>query len=191
MSMEKPKEPTEKLKEKHVRIIYVPVDVVVRDAARRAAMGDARADTATLADVAKHIGTPAPTDIVVFNKQPYHFAGVGADKRLREHPQVHIDFPETVLVLKPGEQAVWTSDRSFEITRAVPSGGHGGPNFPEIGTPEPYPFPNQPIRADLRPAGQWIAESGAPKPGARAHMYKISFTIETDDVDPDVYCSSN
>lgn len=178
----------ENLKPKHVRIIYVAVDLVVRDAAKRAAMGGEPADTATLADVAKHIGNAAPTDIVVFNRRPYHFAGPLNHKELHPHPAVHLSHPETVLVLKPGEEAVWTSDRFFEVTKAVWSGGHGHPGFPEIGTPDTYPFPNRPIRADVQ-AGQWVAKSGEPPAGARAHMYKISFTIENDDIDPDVYCS--
>lgn len=176
------------LKEKHVRIIYVPLDAVVRDAAARAVLGDRPADTATLQDVAKHIGAPAPTDIIVFNGQPYHYAGHGTDKRLREHPQVHHDFPETVLVLKPGEEAVWTSDRFFEVTKAEFSGVH--PGFTDSGTPDPYPFPLRPIRALEDAPGRWSAHSGEPKDGARQHVYKISFTIETDDIDPDVYCSN-
>ena len=180
----------ETLKQKLVRIIYVPVDVVVRDAGRRTVIGGEHADTATLADVAKHIGAPNPTDIIVFNKRPYHYAGHGTDKRLRDHPQVHLDFPETVLVLRPGEEAVWMSDRYFEVTDARWSGGHGHPGFAETGTPEPYPFPGtRPIRAVID-AGRWVAHSGEPTPGARQHMYKIRFTIETDDIDPDVYCSN-
>src|SRR4051812_24600783 len=88
-----------KPKQKHVRIIYVPV-AAVAGGIQPGALGGGIVATATLAQVAKHIGTPEATDIIVFNKAPWHFAGHGTDKQLRAHPQVHIDFPETVLVVQ-------------------------------------------------------------------------------------------
>src|SRR5262245_40992377 len=48
----------------------------------------------------RNVGTPRPTDILVFEKQPYHFAAGG----LHAHPQVHIDFPDTILNLSIGQQ---------------------------------------------------------------------------------------
>lgn len=181
-------ESNEKPKEKHIRIIYVPVEVVLADM-QRDTLGTEPAGTVTLAHVAKHIGTPAPTDIVVFNKQPWHFAGHGTDQRLREHPRVHRDFPETVTVLKPGEEAVWTSDRNFQIVDAQPA-GHAHPEFIEASGPFPrYPFANHPIVTREETHGRWVAHSGVAKTDAQQHMYKIIFSIETEDIDPDVYCS--
>jgi hypothetical protein len=180
-------------KEKHVRIIYVPVDVVLAEMQKNT-LGSEPVDTVTLAHVAKHIGAAAPTDIIVFNKQPWHFAGRGSDKQLRAHPQVHHDFPETILVLKPDEEAVWTSDRLFVVTDAKPSGVvHPHPGFVE-GTnhPDPYPFGfPKPIQARQETTGTWRVHSGTPSVGAQLHMYKISFSIETDDIDPDVYCGDS
>ena len=37
----------------------------------------------------------------------------------------------------------------------------------------------------------WVARSGVPKVDAHKHLYKISFTIEGDAIDPDGYCSGN
>jgi hypothetical protein len=177
----------ESLKEKHVRIIYVSVETILAEMQKRE-LGEV--GTVTLAQVAKHIGAAAPTDIIVFNKQPWHFAGHGTDKQLRAHPQVHHDFPETILVVNPGEEAVWSSDRFFEVTDAVPSGAsHPHPGFVEGPIPaDPYPFGGtKPIRA-LDAGGTWRVHSGQPSAGAQRHMYKISFTIEHDTIDPDVYC---
>jgi hypothetical protein len=184
---------TEKPKEKHVRIIYVSVATVLGEM-HRPALGDGPVGTATLAQVAKHIGAAAPTDIVVFAKQPWHYAGRGSDTQLRAHPQVHHDFPETILVIKPDEEAVWTSDRSFQITGVRPSAdpSHSSAAFPEAtGTFPDWAFTNDPISCREETPGRWVARSGVPKVGAHKHMYKIRFTIENDDIDPDVYCGGS
>jgi hypothetical protein len=188
-----PETPNDTPKARHVRIIYVPLARVLADM-QTDTLGSGPVGIATLAHVEKHIGVAAPTDVVVFNKQPWNFAGHGNDKSLRAHPQVHIDFPETILVLKPGEEAVWTSDKEFEITRIQPSGGtaHSHPGFEEAPGPFPdYPFASHPILTREETPGRWVAHSGVPKTAAQKHMYKISFSIETDDIDPDVYCGGS
>src|SRR5437868_9325179 len=165
-----------KANEKHVRIIFVSVETVLHDM-HASSLGSGPVTAATLAHVAKHIGRAEPTDVVVFNKQPWHFAGHGNDKQLRAHPQVHHDFPETILVLKPNEEAVWSSDRAFTITLVKPSGdpSHPHPGFPEGPPPFPdYPFANSPINTREESTGVFAARSGVPKPEARKHMYKIS-----------------
>ena len=181
---------------KHVHIIHVPVEVVLTDM-RANTLGNGPVGPATLTHVAKHIGAPEPTDIVVFNKQPWHFAGPGSLKELRGHPQVHRDYPETILVVKPNEEAVWWSETRFQITTIRPSGdpAHAHPRFPEGPHPAPdYPFTGaSPIVTErvADPGGDyWEARSGVPKPAAHQHMYKISFRIEGDDIDPDAYCSN-
>jgi hypothetical protein len=193
------KRPESRDHEKHVHIIYVPDEVILAEM-RVTAFGERQAGTITLAHVAKHIGQAAPTDIVVFNKEPYHFAGrpPGQPMQLRRHPQVHHDFPETILVIKPNEQAVWWSEKEFEVTDVEPSAHAAHPlaDFPEGPNPPPrYPFTiPSPIHARLEHHAHgefWIVRSGVPKPEAHKHMFKISFTIGGHAIDPDGYCSGN
>src|SRR5215207_9778019 len=96
--------PAPKENEKSVHIIFVSEHEVPSEL-HQTSLGNVPMPAATLSQVAKHIGQPAPTDIVVFAKRPWHFAGrAGQPKELRAHPQVHRDFPETVLVLGKNEQ---------------------------------------------------------------------------------------
>jgi hypothetical protein len=181
-----------------VQIIFVAVDQILNEMQLNT-LGNGPIGTATLAQVAKHIGQPAPTDVVVFAKQPWHFAGrPGQSKELRRHPQVHQDFPETILVIRPKQEAVWWSEKEFQITTIKPSGdpAHPHPGFPEALSPPPqYPFTGtNPIATRLEPHSGtdfWIARSGIPKTEAHEHMYKISFKIDGDAIDPDGYCSGN
>jgi hypothetical protein len=165
---------------------------------RLSSLGNAPIGTATLAHVEKHIGTTAPTDVVVFAKRPWHFAGrpPAHPIQLRSHPQVHHDFPETILVLSVSkkQQAVWWCEKEFNITQVQPSHHPAQPGFPEaITAPPAYPFPiPAPIVARLEhhdSRDMFVARSGVPISAAKEHMFKISFTIENDTIDPDTYCS--
>jgi len=189
--------PDRKANEKHVHIIYVSAQLILDEMKVKAFRG-VGADTVTLGHVQKHILNPGPTDIIVFNKEPYHYAGdpPGKPMELREHPQVHHDFPETIVVIRPNEQVVWWSDRAFEIIDAMPSthGPHDPHRFPEsLEPPPPYPFTVAspiPARPERHQRGEfWVARSGVPKVDAHQHMYKIKFKIENDEIDPDGYCS--
>jgi hypothetical protein len=177
-----------------VHIILVPLDPVLKEMhVDKLASGDV--DTVTLTQVEKHVGQPQPTDIVVFANEPWHYAGPPGQKHLRAHPNVHIQFPETVLVLSVGDQdqAVWWSEQSFDITAIGLAGpAHANPHFAEATTPPPpYPF-NLPVtRLEQNLQGQdiYVARAAPPIPGTEHHMYKIEFTIGTDTIDPDMYCA--
>jgi hypothetical protein len=174
-----------------VEIILVRDEVVLAELGRRT-LGDGPPATVTLAHVAKHIGKPNPTDIVVFARRPFHFA----DGQLRAHPKVHEDFPETVTVLSRGkhDRAVWWSREHFTITSIRPAGhGHANPNYPEATTvPPPYPFAAQlTTRVEQSPQGVdlFVVRSTEPIAGTEQHMYKIEFTMAGSSIDPDAYCS--
>jgi hypothetical protein len=178
-----------------VHIIHVPVEQIEGEL-HVTGLGRGPVTAATLLQVAKHIGQPEPTDIVVFAKQPWHFAGhPGQPKALRSHPQVHHDFPETVLVLGKNDQAVWWSEKPFQVTKVVPS--DHPPNsdrFPESLSAAPrYPFNGpDPLITRTEPHGNgdlFVSRSGVPKADAAQHMYKVSFMIDNDQIDPDAYCS--
>lgn len=190
--------PVPKEGEKTVHIIFVQEEVILNEL-HQTSLGNGPIPAATLSQVAKHIGQPAPTDIIVFAKRPWHFAGrAGHSKELRAHPQVHRDFPETVLVLGKNEQAVYWSERNFQVTDVQPSDdpSHRNDSFPEADSAAPrYPFEGQnpmvtqpPSQDDARQF--FTARSGKPKPEAAGHMYKITFDIENQSIDPDVYCGS-
>jgi hypothetical protein len=190
--------PAPKEGEKSVHIIFVPEQEVLNEL-HQTSLGNGPMPAATLAQVVKHIGHPAPTDIVVFAKRPWHFAGrPGQPKELHAHPQVHRDFPETVLVLGKNEQAVWWSEKAFTVTGVVPSGdqSHSHPGFEEAtNTPPQWPFNGpDPLITRVEPHNNndlFVARSGVPKADAAKHMYKVSFEIENRSIDPDVYCGGN
>jgi len=132
--------------------------------------------------VAKNIGAPRPTDILVFDHEPWHFAGGG----LKRHPQVHIDHPETILNLSIGhqEKVVWWSAEQFAILEVNPS--HHDPN------PGPYPFEVPPVTEESRDVNGrkiFISRSTVPKVAAMNHRYKIKFSIGGEIIDPDMSCN--
>jgi hypothetical protein len=187
--------PPPKQGEKAVHIIHVPVEQIESEL-HVTGLARGPVTPATLSQVAKHIGQPEPTDIIVFAKQPWHFAGPnGQPKALRSHPQVHHDFPETVLVLGKNDQAVWWSEEPFQVTKVVPS--DHPPNsarFPEADNGAPlYPFNGpDPLVTRIEPHSNgnlFVARSGVPKADAAKHMYKVSFMIDNEPIDPDAYCS--
>ena len=179
--------------ERAVHIIHVPVEIILGEM-RLSALSEGPVGTVTLKQVEKHIGQPAARDIVVFNKQPWHFAGPSGQLQLRSHPQVHIDFPDSVVVLSIGgnQKAVWWSETSFTITSVRPSPHHPNPHFPEAATTPPqYPFTDSLVTRVENHNGRdlFVVRSSVPVPGAANHMYKIVFTIGGDPIDPDAYCT--
>lgn len=130
---------------------------------------------AELEKVAAHVikvhgRPPAMTDVVAFGGKPYHYAG----GKLRKHPQVHHEFPGTILVLYRGmgNSAVWWSEVGFEITTIAP-----------LHKAAPYPFSVPPV---TRPeaGGIWVARSTVPVPGADHNQYKVSYVTESRTIDP-------
>ena len=99
------------LVERAVHIIFVPDGV-----AGVSETSDVLPTDAQLAEAATfdHIGSPAPTDVIVFARRPWHYV----DGKLRKHPEVHHDYPDTVLELDVarGEKVLWWSERVFTIT---------------------------------------------------------------------------
>jgi hypothetical protein len=151
---------------------------LIVDTAAGAAAGSPGAGAAP---VPHNIGPARPTDIFVFDHQPYHFAAGG----LHPHPQVHIDHPETILHLSisQGERVTWWSEENFAILEVNPS--HHDPN------PGPFPFAAT-IRTEesLDAAGRKIftARSTVPVAAATDHRYKIKFSIGAQIIDPDMSC---
>ncbi len=154
------------------------------------------APTQGLGEAERRVGKPHPTDIIVFDHQPWHYV----NGHLKAHPQVHIDFPETILKVSYSkrEQAVWWSEQPFTITAVHPSSHHappaGAPPGPPAGVPTPpdNPFdgPQAPYVAapELDAAGQktiWLVRANPIKPTAVGHIYKINFNIG-EDIDPDM-----
>jgi hypothetical protein len=131
--------------------------------------------------VAQNIGAPSPTDILVFDHQPFHSVG----GQMKSHPQVHIDHPETILHLSVGnqEKVVWWSEEQFAILEVNPS--HHDPN------PGPYPFevkPQTEESRDLNGRKIFISRSTVPKDAAINHRYKIKFSTAGEIIDPDMSC---
>jgi len=136
-------------------------------------------------NVAKQIGPPQPTDIIVFDHQPWHFAG-GA---LRPHPRVHVDHPETILQLSISgrESAVWWSEENFTITDIDYS--HHPPRVD--GAPrDPFSAALETRQEDDRGGKKiFVARSTVPVPKSMGQMYKIRFNIGGEDIDPDMSCN--
>jgi hypothetical protein len=149
--------------------------------------------------VERDVPQSSPTDIVVFDGKPWHLAGLpGHKKERREHPQVHIDFPDTILVISIENQqsAVWWSEEPFTITSIKRSGldhkNRWYPEAPEADRKAPiYPFADDPPAPPTRNEnGLYVARSTVPVAGSNGHMYKIKFTMAGKSIDPDMYCGA-
>jgi len=173
-----------------VHIIYVPDS-----------RGGGQTGAAALSQIASQIGKPDPTDIVVYKGQPFHSAGLpGHKKEPKGHPQVHVDFPGTILVISidPPQSAVWWSEAPFTITSIRrPAPGHQNRWYPEAKTKAPdNPFvPDGPAIPETRTEkvngrDLYVARSTVPMPASDGHMYKIEFTMEGKIIDPDMYCGA-
>ena len=130
---------------------------------------------------------PQPTDIIVANGKPSHFARGG----LRPHDDnLHRDFPETILWLcrAQGNRAVWWSEEPFEIIEINPS-------RLVLNKPAPYPYieklPFKSVgeRPDLDGREIYVVRADVHIPAADNHMYKIVFTIGGEKIDPDMSCN--
>jgi hypothetical protein len=133
---------------------------------------------------------PKPTDIVVYNGQPWHFAG----GILHPHPRVHHDHPETVLRLSltRHESAVWWSEEDFTITKIVLAPHHGDANQATAPTNQPhFPF-SAPLakgeEQDEQKRRIFVVRSTVPVPEADNRTFKITFTIHGEAIDPDMHC---
>src|SRR5258705_1213868 len=90
-----------------VHIIFVSADVAVE-------LDGNHITPAGQALLRPHIGDPAPTDVIVYARRPWHFARC----KVQPHPEVHKLAPETVLDLHRAgpsgpERAVWWSEHDF------------------------------------------------------------------------------
>jgi len=134
--------------------------------------------------VTKQIGPPKPTDIVVFDHQPWHFAG-GA---LKSHPQVHVDHPETILQLSisRGEKAVWWSEEHFTITD-IDYSHHSTRVAGAPKNPFSAPFETVPVD-DGKGKTIFVSRSTVPVAQSEGQMYKIKFNIGGENIDPDMSC---
>ena len=150
---------------------------------------DGTTNDAKRAEAGKLVTWAKPTDVVVFHRKPWHYVS----GQLRAHPQVHIDYPETILQLSisAGDRAVWFSELRFDITTIELSDHHGSGHAPDPSA-APYPFSVAPITVQETDEGLhaiWVARSTVPVPKSANHMYKISFTIQGMLIDPDMSCN--
>ena len=155
---------------------------------------DESTSDAGLDEAAKLVTWAQPTDVVVFDRKPWHYV----DNKLRAHPKVHDDYPETILELSisRGDRAVWFSEVRFDITKIElshhhGSGGSAGSGHPADPSASPYPFSARVVTdAEIDGDGHtiWVARSTVPVPRSVNHMYKISFTIQGMLIDPDMSC---
>jgi len=181
-----------------VHIIYVADEDCGLGPTQPAGLAGAPIGTATLSQVSALVQQAWPTDIVVFGGEPWHMASPPGHKKLvRQHPQVHRDFPETVLIIsiKKQQRAVWWSEKDFTITSVRPSAHTDNPFFREADTVaprSPFATPEPPPTRTERVNGRdlYVARSSSPVPAAAYHMYKIEFTMEGRTIDPDMYCGA-
>jgi hypothetical protein len=142
---------------------------------------------AQLTEACLHVGKPAPTDIVVFDHQPWHVV----NGQLKAHPQVHIDHPETILTISfsARERPVWWSEEPFTI-KGIQRSHHG---TSVAGSPD-YPFDAgvMPLAAqaerDLHGRPVFVARATTILKASVGQTYKINFSMG-EDIDPDMSCS--
>jgi hypothetical protein len=169
-----------------VHIIYAPESC-----------GGGQTGAAALSQVASQIGKPDPTDIVVYDRQPWHSAGLpGHKKQLWAHPKVHEDFRETVLVISRSKlhKVVWWSETPISDFTIAPSGqpGHAHEFYPEadsIPPASPFERPLEVCVESCNGRDLYVVRSSVPKASADHHMFKISFTMDGYPIDPDAYCA--
>ena len=168
------------LVERAVHIIFIPDGVGGVDSA-----SDALPTEAQLAEAAKYIfiGSPAETDVIVFAKRPWHYV----DGKLRKHPEVHHEYPSTVLELDVarGEKVLWWSERDFTITQIT---GHDGAIAPDPFAAMPVTRPEAGVD-HATPTTIHVARAPVPREAARGHEYKITFTSGGQAIDPNMRCN--
>jgi len=138
---------------------------------------------------------PEPTDVIVYDGKPWHYAGLpGQSKQLRPHPRVHKEYRNTVLVVvgEKKESVVWWSETAFSNVTIAPS-KHPNRFFPEADTA----VPRNPFRKRLKVRKEnrnrrtiYVVRSSVPIAAALGHMYKIEFRMGGRRIDPDMYCGA-
>jgi hypothetical protein len=177
-----------RLAERGVHIIFVPDGVGGVEPGSEALPTEDQ-----LTEAARYIGHPDLTDVIVFAGRPWHYA----EGKLRKHPEVHDDFPHTVLELsvERGERAVWWSEFEFKITK-IAEHPHDGTDTPAAvpHDPAPPPFDSPATQAeddvDKSQAKIHVARSTVPDPGAKGFEYKITFIKngQSKEIDPNMRC---
>ena len=120
----------------------------------------------------------SPTDILVFDHQPWHFV----NDQVVSHDTAHHDYPETILrVRAEKERAVWWSEERFQISAIDESHLDPHPNGKK-----PFPPPATVDATDAQGRTIYVARSAPPQGDSKNHFYKISFAMGTDDIDPDM-----
>ena len=148
-----------------------------------------------LGQVMSCVGQPEPTDVVVYDGKPFHCAALpGHRKGPQAHPRVHEDYPQTVLVVTGAkdQSAVWWSETPFSNVTIGPS-DHPNRFFPEADTQAPKDPFGEPLQVNTETSNGrllYVVRSHVPIPGAVGHMYKIEFTMEGQQIDPDMYCGA-
>lgn len=174
-------------KERDVHIIKV-----TSDGALSRMMANHAPEDMVLEEAAKRVGNPKKTDIVVFNRKPWHMV----KGRLRPHPQVHVEDHDTILKIsfKRQERPCWWSEQAFNITRIehshhVPAAsgasqaGSGVSDYP-FATGQ-TPLPGQQERGnDGEPI--FVVRCSPIVAGAVGQTYKINFSMGGEDIDPDM-----
>ena len=176
-------------KERDVQIIKV-----ASDGALGRMMADHAPQDQILKEVAKHVGRPKKTDIVVFDHKPWHMV----NGRLLPHQQAHLEDRDTILKISFSQQerACWWSEQAFRITRIEPShhstpvqttSVSGAPHSPAADYPFATGQPPLPGQPEGDRDGQPIFVVRCPPivAGAVGHTYKINFFMG-EDIDPDM-----
>ena len=148
-----------------------------------------------LGQVMSCVGNPDPTDVVVYEGRPLHCTGLpGHKKGPLPHPKVHVDYPQTVLVVTGAndQSVVWWSETPFTEVTVGPS-PHPNRFFPEAQTQTPKDPFGVPLEVKTERNGGrllYVVRSPVPIKEAEGHMYKIEFTMEGQQIDPDMYCGA-
>jgi hypothetical protein len=138
------------------------------------------------------------TDPIILGKDVWCLVG----SRLFKHPH-HGDvghaagpghtsdlFGETILVvsIRNQDSITWRCDRPFRVLSFEPVEAHPKFHAPPINplTVEKKPFPQMTLAG--APAANEVT-SGPAKASAAKTQYKITFEIDGEEVDPDVFCS--
>jgi hypothetical protein len=147
-------------------------------------------------------------DLIVLGKEVWCLVG-GLGGRLFRHPERNKvgstsagsspghsgpdhnspEFGETILVISTAtkDSVTWRCDRPFRVTKFEPVDPH--PRF-HVPPPEPnverMPFSN-PFPFDA--TANFEVNSGPVKLSAKNTQYKVTFEIEGQSVDPDLFCS--
>jgi hypothetical protein len=163
--------------EKAVHIIHIPVHSIACGSTKHPTKNEL---AQLVAVVVAQAGRPAPTDVIVYDGEPYQMPNGNPGLAL-PHPQVH-EFRETVLVVRGrnGESPTWWSDEPFTITDVR---REDLPNFPHASTPPTDPPFPVPIPA-MRTGDIYVARGPVPDPGSWNHQWKISFEMAGQTIDP-------